>query len=390
MRGKHPPRPRLHPAATPAAELRPQLRLGGQAADVGSQLVVVLGRVQQPRATVVDEVDRTAGPGRDHGETRGHRLLDGLTEGLLGAGVGEEIERGVRIRQLFAPQLSEQQRVRPQAARHRVVTGAVADHHHLHVEIAQHPEALHSLLGGQPPHIPDNRAIPGPGMAIPGPGETPVHGLHHRGGAAIGAIAMRIHAPAPVAEEPRIHPGTDQVVPRRARWDQRHRRLRVQCGDPSPGDPLGVLPEQGAEHRAGEPGKHRAPEPPHVSRDVGLIHGHGRHPERGGGEYGLLTERTERGGEVHDVGAGARDHPMHRMRGRHAHMEALHGDVSGGVHSDLDIGGDRRRTENGDLVSPRSELAGHLPHAGGHAVQRGQRRFADDEDAEGTSRDGVP
>ena len=70
-----------------------------------------VGVEEQAGAAVVDEVERTAAGRCDDGHPESGGLLERLSEGLAGAGVHEDVERGIRAGQVGTALATEEERV---------------------------------------------------------------------------------------------------------------------------------------------------------------------------------------------------------------------------------------------------------------------------------------
>ena len=198
-----------------------------QPLDVGHQLLRVTGLVEVAGDAVGDDVDRPAGPRRDHGHPAGQRLLGRLAVGLVAPGVHEDVERGVGARELLAVEDAEEGRVRQQRPEPGLL-GPAADEHETHardpVDVGQQ---LQLLLRGQPADVPDEEPAVG--------GELGVEGL-------VAALPVRT-APGPR----RAASGRPRA--RRARRAGRCSRWRAPaCGRP-PGGSGGSAPPSPARRR---------------------------------------------------------------------------------------------------------------------------------------------
>ena len=104
-----------------------------------------------------DQVQRSAGGGRDDRHTAGHGLLHGLAEGLEGAGVHEDVQRGEDPGEFVAGAAAEEDRAGQRAAQ-AGLAGSVADHDDPDaVQPADPGEQLDLLLGGEPADVADDQ-----------------------------------------------------------------------------------------------------------------------------------------------------------------------------------------------------------------------------------------
>ncbi len=231
---------------------------------VGPQRGQVARLVQPAGAGVLDQVQRAAAAGGDHRHARGHRLLDGLAEGLELAGVDEEIEGRHRAGQLPAAEEPGEDRVR-QGVLEGLPLGSVAHNHQPGAgDIGQHGEVLHLFFDREPAHVADD--------ALAGRG----HGGPPAGVALARGEPLRVHA-APPHLDPR-NAAAAELVEREAGGGEGPGRQQVDVLHPVPGPVL-------QEGDAVAPG---------VARDLGLVDGYGGDPQLVGGLRRAPAEHERR------------------------------------------------------------------------------------------------
>ncbi|GAA3735951.1 hypothetical protein GCM10022205_22180 [Spinactinospora alkalitolerans] len=200
------PRPGAHGGAGGRGQATAQVRAVDQPAGGQAQLAHRVRRVQQPVVLGDHQVQRSAG-GRGHdGYARGQRLLHGLAERLVGAGVHEDVQARVQPGQLRAGALPQEHRVRQHPAQPRPVGPVAHDHQPRPAQPRDVGEQADPLVPRQPPDVADQH--------LPARCEAPAQPL-----VAVARVeALAVHTALPQAEPGEVPLG--QPVQRRGGGDQ--------------------------------------------------------------------------------------------------------------------------------------------------------------------------
>ena len=162
---------------------RERAAFGGVAGEVEhpfAQVGEVAGPVQPPGAAVLHEVERSAAAGRDDRDAARQRLLHGLAERLVLAGVHEHVEAGVRLRE-FVAAWNPRKVASGSSFSSAGAARAVADDHEPGAgQIGERAQVLDLLLGGEATDVADDRlavrrVAPAPrrAAALPGRKRSP-------------------------------------------------------------------------------------------------------------------------------------------------------------------------------------------------------------------------
>jgi hypothetical protein len=100
-----------HPLPTRVAQRRAQRRVGSQPGHRGGQGRRITRGDLEPGDAVLDEVERSARSGRDHGQAACGGLLQGLAEGIVRPAVHEHVKAGVDPGEIRTATLAEQHRL---------------------------------------------------------------------------------------------------------------------------------------------------------------------------------------------------------------------------------------------------------------------------------------
>ncbi len=339
---------------------RPPVGVGDERGDAVGQRGRGVRHEVHPGVPVVDDVEQAARGRRHHRDTAGLRLLGGLAERLVGAGVDEHVETREDRRQLRSG--AESQEGRPGQAplkgrSHRTVTDDDQPHPG---EVLDRVEQVHPLLPGEPAHVAD--------QYLPVGGEIAAQGR-----VAVAWVEPLQVDPARPAGNP-VDALAQQHVDRGPGRRQRPPGEAVDGGHPPPDGTFG-LGEPVAGGEAGE---------------VGLVHGHARQPEPPGGERGLCAQ-SRRGRQMHDVrpevgedadqpGPWSR-HPERRISWQRNRRRPQYR----GTGIDVGIGCWRTRAGRGRdderFVATLSQMLQHPADRVGHAVDVRQERLGDHCDA---------
>ncbi len=272
------------------------------------------------------------------------RLLDGLAEGLLLAGVQEDVEAGVGRGERQAGELAQK------AHRHPVEFLAQGQHARSVADDRQ-PDAGHAskrrhpldlLFGGEPPHVADHDLTRG--------GEFPAQLSGICSITVSRVVGRQVDASTPALEAPQA--GDTQVGHRRRGRDEGEGRVAVDAAHYAPGDGL-----EGGQVIA-----------PCVARDIRLEDGDRGDPQPAARRDRLGSEQ-ERRRDVDDVRAELLDDALHVQAGQADRKLAVRQagdllDVEAGVGGGSATG----RHHHVSVVAAQSEVVEHLAHAVCHAI----------------------
>jgi len=338
----------------------PQRLVVEQVGHVALEAGEVAGGVEVSGAARLDEVERATCGDRHDRDAAGVRLLQGLAERLVLAGVHEHVERRARRGEGLAAQRPREVGAGQPGGQFGTSRPVADDDHGRVGKVAQPGQIIDLLLGRQPAHEADDPAAPRgdlgtPGVAAPGRVEQ-----------------VGVHAASPQFE--RRHAHRVQQLPARPARHQAERGGFVNELD---------APAQHRLHR-GQAVLRR------VARHVGLVDSDRRQVETLGGHQAAQPD-VDRRGEVHDVGAKVAQCPLQRPAwgGRDAHLRVA-GHRQGAERHDPRAGVPRRglgrpRGHDERLVTAAGKMLGDLRDRVRDAVDLGQERLGDDRDPHGSS-----
>lgn len=341
----------LHGVASGFPERPAFAGVAGEIGHARTEVVEVPRAVQPPVDAHAHQVQGSATPGRDDGDTAGMSLLECLSEGLALPRVHEQVERRDRCGERVTVEVSEEMGIREHGLELRSAGPVPDDHEPGARDVPEDDEVLDLFLGGEPTDVADHD--------VGAPGRT------ERGVASRGLEALGIDPSPPAADT--VHTECGELLRRIGGGREGHRRPPVQSCDVRLSDPRG----------------RRHPVPLGVGGHVRLIRGDARDVEPLGGEHAPPAE-SERGGEMDDVGREASQGGSDALRTRRSHP---HVGVAGQseTRDRLDRGAvnlfgdaDGGRSHDMCLVTSLLEVAQDLEDGAGDAVHVRKEGFCDD------------